>query len=135
MKILIRAAVLTGLSALAASPAVAGEKGEKWRAMSTTAIAITGDISVFSDHMVFGNGQRVSLTAVGKSGRNARIFKLDVPANPKLLNGNTLCGPKAVQFVAFSKLDATTLSLSVFDRKEAPTSSDDGPCGIYNYVK
>ena len=70
--------------------------------VSNTAMSITGDIDFVPGTITFQNGAKIHLVEVtmGQDGNwqlggaplPGDIFKLDPPADPKLLNGNRLCG-------------------------------------------
>lgn len=131
MKALAYAAALL----LAASPTLADDL----LALSTTATSITGDIS-FDDHeIVFENGKKLvfeDLIAdnfiVGGKKVPASVYSVKGTANPKLLNGNRLCGESPVTYLA-SWLDDDVTMIAVFETPDAPTS-DETMCALYTYV-
>ena len=75
-------AKLTGVlfALLASSPALAASVSEQWKAVSTAAISITGDITISADRIIFGNGASLSLRAAGR----VRDFTVDTgkPSSP-----------------------------------------------------
>lgn len=137
---------------LAQSSAWSASVIEQWKAVSTTASSITGDITIAVDRITFGNGTSLPLAAAGRApdfdsadGRpvNAMLFRVTAPDDPVLLSGNRLCGgqtPRPVTFVAFWRsvrsgggVDLHTLA--VFSGSERPTGAGGpGLCGTYNYV-
>ncbi|MCM2395385.1 hypothetical protein NBH19_04695 [Rhizobium sp. S95] len=131
MKALAYAAALL----LAASPTLADDL----LALSTTATSITGDIS-FDDHeIVFENGKKLvfeDLIAdnfiVGGKKVPASVYSVKGTANPKLLNGNRLCGESPVTYLA-SWLDDDVTMIAVFETQDAPESDED-MCALYTYV-
>jgi hypothetical protein len=75
-----------------------------WIATSKTAMAITGDIVLDDYSLTFANGKSLDLEPYeadrvgnwsGSGGDVAGyVYKIDPPANPKLLNGNKLPEPR-----------------------------------------
>lgn len=120
---------------LGASPSLADDLV----ALSTTATAITGDISVDDFEMVFENGERTEFedliadhfTVDGKD-VPASVYSVKAPGNPVLLNGNRLCGESPVTYLA-SWLDGDVTMVAVFETAEAPTRND-SMCALYTYV-
>jgi hypothetical protein len=81
----------------------AASVGEKWEAVSTTAMAITGDLIFSPDRITFGNGKSLPLAPSGTvptfsapmESVNATLYRVTTPADPVLLHGNRLCGGRA----------------------------------------
>jgi hypothetical protein len=130
------------LSLLIASPAHADFSG-RWKATSRTASAITGDIRISGQTLIFGNGKRLKLAAV--EDRLARmtplpeqqlnaIFALVPPSDPKLLHGNTLCGKK-VTYIALSLQSENSLGLAAFTGQRPPREFNDDACAVYFYER
>jgi len=132
---------LVGLLAffLAATPAQA----EKYAAISKTAMAITGDIDFVPGTITFQNGAKIHLVdvTIGQDGNwqlggaplPGDIFKLDPPADPKLLNGNRLCG-SLVTYTVMYFLSRSDLNLNLYTGATAPTGSDsDQLCATFSY--
>src|SRR5580704_9312307 len=97
--------VLVGLCLLASGCTVPGsslaaEGVERWHATSTTAISVTGDVTFAPDKMQFQNGQSLPLAMIGRvpdfkamgQSVNATLYRVTTPADPRLKNGNHLCG-------------------------------------------
>jgi len=137
----------TVLAFLAGLPAVAvhAQVGGEWTATSTNSIAITGDIQVGENVVVFGNGTRLPLkrveerqgqwTPVGGE-TTGTIYGLMPPADPVLLNGNTLCGmPEPATYIVLSQPSRGSLGLSVFTGAEPPRGSNDPVCAVYFYER
>ncbi len=120
---------------LAASPVLADD----FVALSTTATSITGDISFDDFEMVFENGAKIEFdeliadhfTVDGKD-VPASVYSVKAPGNPKLLNGNRLCGESPVTYLA-SWLDDDVTMVAVFETQDAPVSND-SMCALYTYV-
>jgi hypothetical protein len=147
---------LAGLCLLAggcAAPrsAVAAEAAERWRATSTTAMSVTGDVTFAPDKMQFQNGQSLPLAIIGRvpdfkamgEGVNATLYRVTTPADPRLKNGNHLCGggsrTQPVTYIAVWNPevlpgDKASRSMAAFSGKDPPRSAG-GPesCGVYNY--
>lgn len=125
-------------------PATAAAPGvEKWVAYSNTAMSITGDI-LLSPKSLVAAGKVFPLRVVadvpdfaGENGRTtARVLAVTKPVNPKLLNGNRLCGDKPVRWIAVWRRDKSTLELDAYDSAHQPTKSDDaGFCASYGYMR
>jgi hypothetical protein len=134
----MRAACLAFAGMLAAVPA--GAEPATWIAVSKTAMAITGDIVPDDYSVKFANGKILDLEPyeadrVGDwsgSGSPAKgfVYKIDPPSDPKLLNGNRLCGEAVTFVVTFMPHDGE-LALNVYAAKQPPTSLD-GVCA-YSY--
>jgi hypothetical protein len=127
--------------------ACAAAAGEHWEAVSTTAMAITGDVTFSPDRITFGNGKFLPLAAAGTapgfdwSGKKtATLYRVTAPGNPILLQGARLCGgPQAVTFIAVWKPDLVgsdidPRAMAPFSGGVRPTvAGGPGFCGTYNY--
>lgn len=120
---------------LVATPALADDL----IALSTTATAITGDISFDDYEIIFANGKKLvfeDLIAdtfiVGGKEVPASVYSVKGTANPKLLNGNRLCGENPVTYLA-SWLDDDVTMIAVFETQDAPESDEDMRA-LYTYV-
>ncbi len=129
------------------------EKGY-WRAESSTAQSITGDIG-------FG-GEKISINFTGfviaqiralepgevsavfdadsSAAGSGNLYRLDIPATKKFLHKNNLCGTEDVQwmatFVAGRSLKVAFFSgakMPVFALNEIANSTD--LCGTFSYVR
>jgi hypothetical protein len=104
-------------------------------------MAITGDIVLDDYSLTFANGKSLDLEPyeadrVGNwsgSGENVPgyVFKIDPPANPKLLNGNKLCAMPVTYVVTWSPGEGE-LGINIYSGAEAPTGTD-GLCASYFY--
>lgn len=135
---------LVMLASLGIATAAAAAGVEHWSATSNTAMAITGDITLSPTRLAMA-GKSLPLAvaadvpAFGTSlngPRPARILKVTRPADPKLLNGNTLCGAPA-RWIAVYRTDAgKSLNMAVFSSVAQPTGEDDkGLCGTFLYSR
>ena len=128
---------------LAISAARAAEPVQRWTATSTTATAVTGDIALRGDTLVFGNGKTVQLKRLeSRDGRwtplpetrRGTVYKLAPPSDPTLLNGNTLCG-KPVTYVVLSQRAESRLSMTAFTGKAAPDGFGADACAVFFYER
>ncbi|UXN58715.1 hypothetical protein [Phyllobacterium zundukense] len=132
MRTLLAAVVL--VSGSAASHA----QDDVWKAPSNTATAVTGDITLGTDRIVFANGESIRLVPVeGRLG----VFKVDPPANPVLMNGNRLCGEKDVTYVVLAQGSVVSLFMKVFEGPDVPQEAvadphpQKGTCATYNFSR
>jgi hypothetical protein len=128
-------AVVLLVSASAASFA----QDDVWKASSNTATAVTGDIKLGTDRIVFANGESIKLVPV--EGRRG-VFKVDPPANPVLVNGNRLCGEEDVTYVVLALgSNDDSLFMKVFEGPDVPQEAvadpnpQEGTCAIYNFSR
>jgi hypothetical protein len=134
---------------LAVSCAWAAAAGEHWEAVSTTAMAITGDVTLSPDRITFANGKFLALAPAGTapgfdwSGKKtATLYRVTAPADPVLLQGARLCGghgPQPVTFIAVWKpdlvgSDVDPRGMAAFSGSARPgVAGGPGFCGTYNY--
>jgi hypothetical protein len=116
---------------------------DKYAAVSNTAMSITGDINFVPGTITFQNGAKIHLVEV-KMSQTAKwnpsgdalpgdIYRVDPAANPKLLNGNRLCGA-AVAYAVIYFLNPTDLNLNLYSGETAPSGSEsDALCATYSY--
>jgi hypothetical protein len=140
---------LAAAALLAQSCAWAAQAGEKWEAVSTTALAITGNVTFSPDRITFGNGKSLPLALAGTapnfdwSGtKTATLYRVTAPDDPVLLQGTRLCGghaPQPVTFIAVWKpalvgSDIDPRGMAAFSGSARPTvAGGPGFCGTYNY--
>lgn len=128
---------LLAAALLAALPA----RADDYAAVSNTAMSITGDIAMDDFAITFANGKSLEFaelvadhfTVEGRD-RPASVYRVAKPADPKLENGNRLCGSGPVTYVASWGVDGddTATIVAVFTGKEAP-ESDETMCASYTY--
>ncbi len=104
-------------------------------------MSITGDIVLSPTRITFKGGTSLPL-AVAADVRAfgsfngpvaARILAVTHPANPTLLNGNTLCGAP-VRWLAVWRTAGQGLGMAVFSGEKQPAGeSDHGLCGDFFY--
>lgn len=141
----MRFIVPLSLSVLAAASAgsAAAPRVEHWTATSTTAMGITGDISLSPSRLVAaGKVFPLAVSADVKDfGSNngpqaARILKVTHPMDPVLRNGNRLCGAPVRWIAVYRSDQGKSLNLSVFSGTARPTSeTGNGICGTFLYSR
>ena len=131
----------------------AQEKGY-WRAASTSARTITGDITLADEKITINfststmskiralEAAEVSAvfdTDAGAAGTGS-LYRLSIPSAKKFLNKNSLCGTDSVQWmVAYAQ--GRSLQLAFFSGDKPPVftfeaiSNSTDKCGSFSYVK
>ncbi|MDI3254540.1 hypothetical protein [Pseudacidobacterium ailaaui] len=125
-----------------------------WRATSSTAQSITGDIA-FSDAKLLINFTAFPIVqardlapaevsavfdADSNSGAKGHLYKIDVPAQKKFLHKNTLCGQEDVQWMA-TFVQGRSLSVAFFSGQKPPMFTLDAIqnstslCGTFFYSR
>lgn len=130
------AAVLS-IGSIATATAYTDE--DSYIAVSSTAMSVTGDIQFDDFGITFANGKTLRFsTLVGDSfvvdGEEvpASLYEIANPSDPRLENGNRLCGSGAVTYLAnWDGGDGRSI-VAVFTGEEVP-SSDDEMCASYTY--
>jgi hypothetical protein len=104
---LLACALVAQSPALAASP-------EQWEAVSTTAMAITGNVRFSPDRITFQNGKFLAFAPAGaitvtegRENRPATLYRVTKPDDPILLQGTRLCGGRTPEPVTFSRRAST----------------------------
>ncbi|MES0869993.1 hypothetical protein [Pseudovibrio sp. SCP19] len=133
------ASVCLGFSLLANPLAYAEDTGEKWIAVSNTAMSITGDIELSPTAITMSTGSVLPLEAV--KGDVPNLYRFTHANDLKLLRDNTFCLPHTeVGYVVLNYRGKEELEIDVFDGDEAPHSADElesqpGFCASYFYQK
>jgi hypothetical protein len=143
----LAAVLILGLPATASAGTPVGH----WSAASTTAYAVTGDVTFRYTRITFAGGKSLAISKVAilpKFSEQdeidvASIYQVSKPANLVLIAGNRLCGsakhPETATYVVIwhtkpMGADIDPISMAVFSGKSPPHSDHDpGLCGIYNY--
>jgi hypothetical protein len=136
-----------------ALPAVAQDAGY-WRAASTTARHITGDVAL-SDEKISINfstywiAQIRTLTPAELSAAfnvdasapgSGNLYRLSIPSDKKLLHKSTLCGGEDTQWLA-TYATGRTLQMAFFSTSQMPVltaealSNNSNLCGIFGYTR
>jgi hypothetical protein len=129
----------------------AQEKGN-WRAASSTARSITGDVTL-SDEKILINFSVFPIARIRSLGRDemgaafdadsnvagiGSLYRLSVPASKRFLHKNTLCGSDDTQWMATYVSDRS-LQLAFFSGSKPPALTMDAItnstnlCGIFSY--
>jgi hypothetical protein len=131
---------------------------QKWTAMSNTAMSITGSIELSSNELTMAGKSYALVLAsnvvppqLGAAGllvsmaqpTTASLYKLSIPSTTKLLNGNTICGPNAANWlltvIGTSPPVQTDqmLSLAFFSGSAQPdlasAANSTSLCGTFSY--
>ncbi|MFL5266200.1 MAG: hypothetical protein ACJ8AH_06300 [Stellaceae bacterium] len=131
---------------MAQSGASAAPPGDHWEAVSTTAIAITGDVTFSPGRITFGNGKSLPLAPAGAMPEfgapmgtvSATLYRVTSPADPVLLHGNRLCGQPVTFIVVWKPArvgsDVDPRAVAAFSGSARPVGAE-GPgfCGTYHY--
>jgi hypothetical protein len=125
-----------------------------WRAASTDAVSITGDLHISAakltiNYASFPLAQIRSLepgeiTAVFNEDNNAggggNLYRLDVPAEQKFIHHNTLCGTDDTQWMV-TYVSGRALEVAFFSGSQMPILTVDALahttnlCGTYRYKR
>jgi hypothetical protein len=133
----MKPALLATLALALATPAAASPP---WRPTSTTAVSITGKVTLSPEHLIAA-GADFPLRLVGASptlpyshARPAMVFAVTRAMNPILLNGNRMCGPTAPAWIVAVPIDPNGLEIAVFAGPRTPTGPDSpGLCATFFY--
>lgn len=106
-----------------------------WRAASTTASAITGDIGLNETTLALADGKRLPLSYIRSSTAmwfpfqtlEGRIYRVSD-------SGSQLCDGRPVTYIVLSRPQDGILALTPFSATQEPQGFD-GNCGVYNYER
>ena len=149
--------ILEGAAAIAVlACTVSGAAQDKgyWRAASTTASSITGDIDLADfkvpiDYFVFNIAPirklhpaevAAAFDADLNAGIEGDLYRLDVPAAKRFLHHNTLCGSDETQWMA-TYVTGKTLQVAFFSGLDTPVFTIDALqnstdlCGTFSYSR
>jgi hypothetical protein len=138
--------------ALSSLGSMAQEKGY-WRAASSNAGSITGDISISDTRLSinflgFTIAQIRALTpaetgaifASEPTGTAGNLYRLNIPAKQRFLHKNSLCGGEDTQWMVTSVADRT-LRMAFFSGANTPEFTPEAMagstdlCGTFTYVR
>jgi hypothetical protein len=141
---------LVGLLVLAYLPATAQGRAN-WRAASSNAKSITGDVFFSEDRIsinfltfTIANIRHLEgpeMSALFDADINAKgdLYRLNVPGTAKFLRRNTLCGNEDVTWMA-TIVTSRSLRLAFFSGEKSPALTMDAlansteRCGTFSYV-
>jgi hypothetical protein len=114
-----------------------------WRPNSTSATSITGPIIVLPTRLHAANADfrlhldsTVAQFAPDQGSIPSRIYAVTSPANPVLLNGNTLCGDAPPKWIVVVPLPPTGLEIDAFTSADKPSSqASPGLCKTFSYIR
>lgn len=131
----------------------AQDRGD-WRAASSDAKAVTGDIGI-SEYKLFINFSGYTIAQIrtlkpdevlaafnedsGDGGRG-NLYRLDIPAEKKFAHHNTLCGNEVTQWMA-TYAHGRDLQVAFFSGAAMPVftaealNNSTNLCGTYSYVR
>ena len=133
--------------------AAAQEKGS-WRAASSTAQSITGDVALSEDKLSINfSGFTIAqiralepgeLSAVfeadGGAGGSGNLYRLNVPGAKQFLHHNTLCGSDDTEWMV-TYASGRSLQVAFFSGTDAPVLTIDALahssslCGTFSYAR
>jgi hypothetical protein len=144
---------LAGFLLACSTPVIAQELGY-WRAASSSAQSVTGDVGLSDTKLTiyFSNFDIVrardlepgEVSAVfdadSNSGAKGHLYKLNIPPTRKFVHKNTLCGAENTQWMA-AYVEGRSLHLAFFSGEKIPTFTLDAIqnstnlCGTYTYTR
>jgi hypothetical protein len=153
---MIRGFMLSAIGALlliSSLPLAAQDRGY-WRAASSNASDITGDLSITSDKITinfssFNMAQirplkPAEFTAIfdadPNAGGNGNLYRFDVPAQKRFLHKNTLCGSDDAQWIA-TYVQGRALHIAFFSGSDMPVftaealANSTDVCGTFTYSR
>lgn len=150
MRKTILAGIATGLLWTCALSCSAQDKGY-WRAASSNAHAITGDISI-SDFKLSINYTLFTIAQIRQikpdeataafggehPGGTGYLYRMNVPAEKRFLHKNTLCGSDETQWMA-TYAAGNNLQIALFSGDKEPVLSSaaladsSNLCGLFSY--
>jgi hypothetical protein len=125
-----------------------------WRAMSSSANDITGDIAISSTRLTINfNGftmaqiRRLTPVEAGAAfgadvneGGSGSLYRISVPAAKRFLHRNTLCGSEDTQWMA-TYVTGRTMQVAFFSGENLPVLTAESlakstdVCGTYSYTR
>ncbi len=131
----------------------AQEKGN-WRAVSSTAQSITGDVTLsdekisinFSSFVIArirgleASAVSAAFEADSGAGGSGSLYRLNIPASKKFMHRNSLCGGEDTQWMA-TFVAGHTLRLAFFSGQKVPVFTPDAIanstdlCGTFSYAR
>jgi hypothetical protein len=141
-------------SVLACCMAVVAQETGPWRAASSTANSITGDVALSADKVAINFSsftiaqirllQPAEASAVfeaeSSDGGRGSLYRLNIPGTKRFLHKNTLCGSEDIQWMA-TYVTGRTLHLAFFSGSKMPVftaeaiSNSTDLCGTFTYER
>ena len=144
---------MVGLVLVCCLTAAAQERGD-WRAASSTAKSITGDVAL-AEEKVFINFSAFTIAKIrgleqgeasalfdpdGTATGSGSLYRLNVPGEKKFLHKNSLCGSDDTQWMV-TYVSGRSLQLAFFSGAKPPVFTTDALgnstdlCGKFSYVR
>jgi hypothetical protein len=134
--------------------AAAAQETGTWRAASSTANSITGDVALSADKVAINFSsftmaqirllQPAEASAVfeaeSSAGGRGSLYRLNIPGTKRFLHKNTLCGSEDIQWMA-TYVTGRTLHLAFFSGSKMPVftpeaiSNSTDLCGTFTYER
>jgi hypothetical protein len=144
---------IVGAVLVCSMTAVAQDKGY-WRAASSTAKSITGDVALSEEKMAINltnftiarirGLQTAEVSAVfdvdSNAGGSGSLYRLSVPASKTFLKKNTLCGSDDTQWMV-TYAAGRSLDIAFFSGQKPPVFTPEAianstdVCGRFSYVR
>ena len=145
--------MIVGLGLVGSCTGMAQEKGN-WRALSTTARGVTGDVA-FSSTKISINFSSFTIAQIrtlqpaemsaafdlqSGAGGSGNLYRVDIPATKKFVHHNTLCGAEDTEWVV-TYVAGHDLQLAFFSGQQMPAltpeaiSSSTNLCGTFSYTR
>jgi hypothetical protein len=141
-------------SILICSLTLAAQEKGMWRAESSTARSITGDVALSDERISinFSTFPMIRIRSLEKAETSAAfdavstadgtgsLYSLNIPGTKKFLHKNTLCGTEDAQWMA-TYVSGKTLQLAFFSGGKTPVLTLDAManstnlCGTFSYAK
>jgi hypothetical protein len=139
-------------SLLACSVSARAQEAGAWRASSSSATSITGDISI-SDEKLFLNFYSFPMARIrdlepgevsaafdvdSNAGGRGRLYRLSIPGSKKFLHKNSLCGSEDTQWMA-AFVEGRSLHVAFFSGQKMPVFTPEAfanstdLCGTFTY--
>lgn len=146
--------VIAAILALPAAPLCSAQVKGYWRAASSLAHSITGDISIAKSEITINysmfalvpvrvlntNEVAAAFDADVNSNATGYLYHLNVPASRRFMHHNTLCGTEETQWMA-TYVSGRTLQVAFFSGSTPPVITVDALantmnlCGTYTYSR
>lgn len=153
MKKITLLSMAAGLLLTCSLSSQAQDKGS-WRAASSTASAITGDIAILDDKLSINltaftiadirklepAEAAAAFNADSQVPGGGNLYRLNVPAAKRFLHHNTLCGAEVTQWMA-TYVQGRDLQVAFFSGPKMPVLTPDALanstdlCGTFTYVR
>lgn len=145
---------LVALIVFACSLACRAQDQGYWRAASTNASSITGDIAIAKNHVTIDftsfllapvrvlktDEVAAAFDADVNAGGNGELYRVSIPAAKRFLHHNTLCGSDDTQWMA-TYVTGRNLEVAFFSGDTPPVltmdalSNSTSLCGTFTYAR